>query len=75
MEAESKSRRLELESREAIERAARSKAKRDVARHEMAMARLEIQAVGGARAQMESELARVQRALAVFRKRPAEGGV
>ena len=64
MEAESKSRRLELESREAIERAARAKAKRDVFRHEMAMARLEIQAAGGARAQMESELARVQRALA-----------
>ena len=66
MEAESKSRRLELEAREAIEMATRAKAERDVARHEVAMARLEIDAAGSARAQMESELARVQHALATL---------
>ena len=38
MEAKSKSRRLELEVREAVERAANAKAERDVARHEVEMA-------------------------------------
>ena len=37
---------------------------RNVARHEVAMAQLEINAAGSTRAQMESELAQVQRALA-----------
>ena len=64
MEAESKSRRLESEAREAVERAIYAEAERDVAHHEVAMAQLEIKAVGSARAHMESELARVQRALA-----------
>ena len=64
MEAESKLRRLELEAREAAERATHAEAERDVARHKVAMARLEIDVVGSTRAQMESELARVQRALA-----------
>ena len=64
MEAESKSRRLELEAREVVERASHAEEERDVARHEVAMARLEIDAAGSARAQMESELARVQHALA-----------
>ena len=64
MEAKSKSRRLELEAREAVERATRAKVERDVARHEVAMARLEINVTSSARAQMESELAQVQRALA-----------
>ena len=64
MEAESKSRRLELEAREAIERATYAEDERDAACHEVAMAQLEINAAGSARAQMESELARVQRALA-----------
>ena len=59
MEAESESRRLEVEAREAVERATRAEAERDVARHEVAMARVEIDAVGSARAQMESELAQV----------------
>ena len=58
MEAESKSRRLELEVvREAVERETRAEAERDAARHEVVMARLEIDAAGSARAQMESELA------------------
>ena len=59
LEVESKSRRLELEVKEAAERATRAEAKRDVARHEVAMARLEIDAAGSARAQMEFELAQV----------------
>ena len=63
MEPESKSRWLELEAREASERVTRAKAERDVARHELAMARLKINVVRSARAQMESKLARVQYAL------------
>ena len=38
MEAESKSRRLELEAREAVERATRVETERDAARHEVTMA-------------------------------------
>ena len=66
MEAESKSRRLETEAREAVKRAVRVEAERDAARHEVVMARLEIEAAGRAQAQVqvESELARVQLALA-----------
>ena len=37
MEAESKLRWLELEAREAVERATRAEAERDVARHEVVM--------------------------------------
>ena len=64
MKAESKTRCLELEAREAVERTAHAEAEREAARHEVAMTRLEIEVAGGARAHMESELARVQRALA-----------
>ena len=64
MEAESKSKRLELEAREAFERETRAEAERDAPRHEVAMARLEIDAAGSAWARMETKLARVQRALA-----------
>ena len=46
-----------------MDRAARAKAERDATRHEAMMARLETDAVGNAQAQMESKLARVQRAL------------
>ena len=46
-----------------MDRATRAEAERDAARHEAAMARLETDAAGSARAKMESELARVQRAL------------
>ena len=66
MEEESKSRRLEVEARESAERATRAKAERDVTRHEVAMARVEIDAAGRARAKMESELAQVQHALAAI---------
>ena len=43
-----------------MERAVRAKTERDAARHEAAMARLEIDAMNGARAQVEVELARVR---------------
>ena len=59
MEADSKLRRLELEAREVVERAAHAEVERDVACHEVVMARLKIDAVGSARAQIESELAQV----------------
>ena len=48
MDAESKSRRLELEAREAVERAAHAEAERDAAHHEVAMTRLEIDVAGSA---------------------------
>ena len=55
--------RLELEAKEAADRAARVETERDAARHEVVMARLKIQAAGSARAQVELELSRVQSAL------------
>ena len=48
MEAESKSRWLELEAREAIERATRAEAERDATHHKVVMARLEINAASNA---------------------------
>ena len=56
-EAQMSSRRWELEAKEAVERVVRAEAERDAARHEAAMARLEIEAASGARAQVEFELA------------------
>ena len=56
-------RHLELEAKESAERAAQ--AERDTTCHEAAMAKLETEGAVNARAHMESELARVQRALAV----------
>ena len=58
-------RRLELETKESTERAARAEAERDATRHEAAMVKLEIEGAVNTRAQMESELTQVQRALAV----------
>ena len=57
--------RLELEAREYAERAARGEAERDTARHEVAMAKLATEGAFNTRAQIESELARVQNALAL----------
>ena len=57
--------RLELKAKESTERVARTEAKRDTARHEAAMAKLQIEGAVNTRAQVESELARVQRALTV----------
>ena len=58
--------RLELEAKEAADRA---ETERDAARHEVAMARLETKAAGNARVQVELELSRVQSALTT-----SEGG-
>ena len=62
-EAQLNARRWELEAKEAVDRVARAKAERDAARHEAVMARLETDVAVSARAQMEFEFARVQRAL------------
>ena len=57
MEAESNSRRWESEAKEAGERAVRAEAKRDATHHEVAMAQLDTEAAGSARAHVVSELA------------------
>ena len=57
--------RLELEAKESAERTARAEAERDTSNHEAAMAKLEIEGAVNVRAQIESELAQVQRALMV----------
>ena len=62
---ELKCRRLELEGKESVKRAARAEAERDAARHEATMAKLQIEGVVNTRAHVESELARVQRALTI----------
>ena len=58
------SRRWESEAKEAVERVVWVEAERVVARHEASMARLDAKAMGSARAQVESELARIQHSLA-----------
>ena len=64
-EAESSSRCWENEDKESVENMALAEAERDAARHDAAMARVDAYAAGNARAKVESELARVQNALAV----------
>ena len=49
-EAQLSSRCWELEAKDAMERAVRAETERDAARHEVAMARLEIDAMSGTRA-------------------------
>ena len=63
--AEMVCRRLEMEARESIKRAARAEAERDTTCHEAAMAKLATEGAFNTRAQIESELARVQNALAL----------
>ena len=63
--AELTCRRLELEATESAERAAQAEAERNAACHEEAMAKLATKGAVNTRAQIESELARVQRALAL----------
>ena len=58
-------RRLELEARESAERVARAEAERDTASHEAAMAKPTTEGALNTRAQIESELARVENALAL----------
>ena len=57
--------RLELGAKESIERAARAEAERDAALHETVMAKLEIEGAVNTRAQVEYELIRIQRVVAV----------
>ena len=64
MEAEVSSRCWESKAKEVVERAVWVEAERVVACHEASMARLDAKAVGSARAQVESELARIQHSLA-----------
>ena len=64
-EAESRSRCWEKEAKEGVEKVARAEAERDAALNEASMARMDVNAVGSTREKMESELARVQNALAV----------
>ena len=64
-EAESSSRCWENEAKESIENMARAGAERDVARHDASMARMDSDAARSARAKVESELSRVQNALAI----------
>ena len=61
--AELACRRLELEAKESAKRAARGEVERDTALHEAAMAKLLAEGALSTRAQIETELARVQRAL------------
>ena len=63
--AQLSSRRWELEAKEAIERMVRAEAERDAAQHEAAMVWLEIEAMSGARAQVEAELEYVRHVSAV----------
>ena len=56
-------RRLEMEAKESAERAARAEAERDATLHEAAMAKLSAEGALSTRVQVETELARVQRAL------------
>ena len=64
-EAKSRSRHWEKEAKEGVEKVARAEAERDATRHEASMARMDADAAGSARAKVESELARVQNALAL----------
>ena len=57
--------RLVLEAKESAERAARAKAERDAACHKAEIAKLATEGVINTRAQIEFELAQVQRALAL----------
>ena len=59
-EAQLSSRRWELEAKEVMERAVRAETERDAARHEADMARLEIDSMSCAQAQVEGELSCVQ---------------
>ena len=72
-------RRLELEARESAERATRAESERDATCHEAVMAKLDTEGAFNTRAQIESELARVQRALALeeeaHRRAESEHGV
>ena len=58
-ETQHSSRRWDLEAKEATDRAVRAEEERDAGQHETVMARLKIELMSGARAQVEAELAHV----------------
>ena len=58
-ELEPSSRSWENVAKESVEKMARAKEERDVARHDASMARMDANAAGSARAKVETELARV----------------
>ena len=64
-EAELACRRLELGAKESVKRAAWADAEKDAALHETVMAKLEIEGAVNTRAQVEYELIRIQRVVAV----------
>ena len=64
-ETESRSRWWEKEAKEGVEKVAQAKAEIDASRHKASMARMDADAARSARMQVESELVRVQNALAV----------
>ena len=67
-EVESSSRCWENEGRGSVERMARAEVKRDAARHDAFMARMDANAARSAQAKVESKLAMVQNAFAVAEK-------
>ena len=67
-EAESSTRCWENEAKESVENMVQAEAERDAARHDALMARMDVDTAGSAKAKVESELARVQNALAVAKK-------
>ena len=71
--AEASSRHWESEAKEAVERVVRAEVEKDVAHHETSMARLDAEAARNARAQVESELARVQHALVALEDAQQKG--
>ena len=64
-EVESSSRHWDNEAKESIEKMARAEVERDAACHDASMARIDADAMRSAKAKVESELPRVQNALAV----------
>ena len=74
VEAESSSRHWENEAKESIEKMAQVEAERDVARHDALMTRMDADAAGNVGTQVESELARVQNALAISEEARRKAG-
>ena len=56
----------EKEAKENVEKVARAEVEKEAARYEASMACMDADAAGSAKAKVESELAKVQNALAVF---------
>ena len=69
------SRRWESKAKESVERAVWAEVERDVARHEVSMAKLDAEATRSTRAQMEFEFSQGPACLGRFRGCPAERGV